>query len=135
MFFQLKDSGNKLHAKLNDADSLLERVIIFTNFLCFIVQIQNKTRFETLSEELDRIRIQKQIQMRDAHYNDLIMNKKPSTFGNFFKKNVTEDDLSLKVRQAKDSYQSQLTYTTALRQEFYSIQLPSLLKVLILIYY
>ena len=54
---QIKESGNKLLAKLLDADSTLDR---------------NKVRFETLTEDLERLRIQKQIQTRDSHYNELI---------------------------------------------------------------
>ena len=116
---QLKDAGAKYQRQLREAESQLEKT---------------KTKYEGLSEDLDRGRLQKQMQLRDAHFEDLTSSTKRMTISRgLFNKKVTEDDLEHRVRVAHDHYQLQIATTNQQRQEYYSKQLPVLLKVSLLL--
>ena len=68
--------------------------------------------------------------MRDAQYGDLTHQKKQSTFGmGMFQPKVSEVDMVQRLQQAKEGYHTQWNYTNELRQEFFTQQLPTLLKV------
>lgn len=83
-----------------------------------------------MQEDLERQRLQAQIQMRDAHFNELTgTGAKRMTLGRgLFQRKVTENDFAMRVQQAHDSYEQHLHACDQMRHDYFSQHLPTLLK-------